>query len=57
MHSFFLKVKAVVLDPDNGFSVDRTLTKNDVEKLIKVSIQYILQVNIESKVKNKNKSD
>jgi hypothetical protein len=30
------QVKAVVLDPSNGFNVDRTLTKDDVEKLIKV---------------------
>ena len=29
-------MKAVVLDPENGFNVDRTLTKADVEKLIKV---------------------
>ena len=29
-------VKAVVLDPDNEFNVDRTLTKDDVRKLIKV---------------------
>ncbi|KAH0622132.1 hypothetical protein JD844_024157 [Phrynosoma platyrhinos] len=29
-------VKAVVLDPRNGFNVDRTLTKADVQKLIKV---------------------
>jgi len=30
-------VKAVVLDPNNEFNVDRTLTKDDVQKLIKVS--------------------
>lgn len=29
-------VKAVVLDPNNEFNVDRTLTKDDVQKLIKV---------------------
>ncbi|KAK2572231.1 Cilia- and flagella-associated protein 206 [Acropora cervicornis] len=29
-------VKAVVLDPDNEFNVDRTLTKDDVQKLIMV---------------------
>lgn len=29
-------VKAVVLDPDNQFHVDRQLTKDDVQKLIKV---------------------
>ena len=27
----------MVLDPANGFNVDRTLTKDDVEKLITVS--------------------
>lgn len=31
-----LQVKAVVLDPDNEFNVDRTLTKDDVQKLIMV---------------------
>ena len=30
------QVKAVVLDPANEFNVDRTLTKEDVQKLIKV---------------------
>ena len=30
------QVKAVVLDPDNEFNVDRTLTKDDVQKLIMV---------------------
>ena len=30
------QVKAAVLDPQNDFSVDRTLTKDDVEKLIQV---------------------
>ena len=34
---FCLQVKAVVLDPSNEFNVDRTLTKEDVQKLIKVS--------------------
>ena len=29
-------MKAVVLDPENEFNVDRTLTKDDVQKLIKV---------------------
>jgi len=33
-----LQVKAVVLDPNNEFNVDRTLTKDDVQKLIKVHI-------------------
>jgi ribosomal protein L19E len=32
----FDKVKAIVLDPDNQFHVDRQLTKDDVQKLIKV---------------------
>nr|XP_034965320.1 cilia- and flagella-associated protein 206 isoform X2 [Zootoca vivipara] len=35
-------VKAVVLDPRNGFNVDRTLTKADVQKLIKLSIERLL---------------
>lgn len=30
-------MKAVVLDPKNGFNVDKTLTKADVQKLIEVS--------------------
>ena len=34
--TIFMKVKAVVLDPSNEFNVDRTLTKDDVQKLIKV---------------------
>jgi len=29
-------VKAVVLDPENHFNVDRQLTKDDVQKLIRV---------------------
>uniref|UniRef100_A0A6J0TJP5 Cilia- and flagella-associated protein 206 n=1 Tax=Pogona vitticeps TaxID=103695 RepID=A0A6J0TJP5_9SAUR len=35
-------VKAVVLDPRNGFNVDRTLTKADVQKLIKLSVDKLL---------------
>ncbi|KAE8602642.1 hypothetical protein XENTR_v10014067 [Xenopus tropicalis] len=35
-------VKAVVLDPRNGFNVDRTLTKNDVQKLIKLCVDRLL---------------
>uniref|UniRef100_A0A8D0G1V9 Cilia- and flagella-associated protein 206 n=1 Tax=Sphenodon punctatus TaxID=8508 RepID=A0A8D0G1V9_SPHPU len=35
-------VKAVVLDPRNGFNVDRTLTKNDVQKLIKLCVDSLL---------------
>ena len=31
------QVKAVVLDPRNGFNVDRTLTKQDIQKLEEVS--------------------
>uniref|UniRef100_A0A3Q3MU14 Cilia- and flagella-associated protein 206 n=1 Tax=Labrus bergylta TaxID=56723 RepID=A0A3Q3MU14_9LABR len=31
-------VKAVVLDPRNGFNVDRILTKQDVQKLEEVSL-------------------
>lgn len=29
-------MKAVVLDPSNGFNMDRTLIKSDVQKLVKV---------------------
>lgn len=36
-------VKAVVLDPDNGFNVDRTLTKADVQKLIKICVYRLLE--------------
>ncbi|KXJ25361.1 cilia- and flagella-associated protein 206 [Exaiptasia diaphana] len=35
-------VKAVVLDPDNEFNVDRTLTKDDVQKLIKLCVGRLL---------------
>lgn len=35
-----LQVKAVVLDPRNGFNVDRTLTKQDVQKLEEVTLIY-----------------
>ncbi|XP_026508712.1 cilia- and flagella-associated protein 206 [Terrapene carolina triunguis] len=35
-------VKAVVLDPRNEFNVDRTLTKNDVQKLIKLCVSRLL---------------
>ncbi|XP_075058849.1 cilia- and flagella-associated protein 206 [Mixophyes fleayi] len=35
-------VKAIVLDPRNGFNVDRTLTKNDVQKLIKLCVDRLL---------------
>jgi len=38
-------VKAVVLDPRNEFNVDRTLTKDDVQKLIKVP-NFILYVHL-----------
>lgn len=31
-------MKAVVLDPDNHFNVDRQLTKDDVQKLIRVCL-------------------
>ncbi|XP_065767511.1 cilia- and flagella-associated protein 206 isoform X3 [Muntiacus reevesi] len=34
-------VKAVVLDPSNGFNTDRTLTKSDVQKLVKVTIMHV----------------
>lgn len=35
-------VKAVVLDPANEFNVDRTLTKEDVQKLIKICVDRLL---------------
>ncbi|XP_070540608.1 cilia- and flagella-associated protein 206-like [Ptychodera flava] len=35
-------VKAVVLDPANEFNVDRTLTKDDVQKLIKICVDRLL---------------
>ncbi|KAK2176817.1 hypothetical protein NP493_637g01014 [Ridgeia piscesae] len=35
-------VKAVVLDPSNEFNVDRTLTKDDVQKLIKICVDRLL---------------
>ncbi|XP_013397751.1 cilia- and flagella-associated protein 206 [Lingula anatina] len=35
-------VKAVVLDPTNEFNVDRTLTKDDVQKLIKLCVDRLL---------------
>ncbi|XP_026786872.3 cilia- and flagella-associated protein 206 [Pangasianodon hypophthalmus] len=35
-------VKAVVLDPRNLFNVDRTLTKQDVEKLIELCVNRLL---------------
>ncbi|XP_007260533.3 cilia- and flagella-associated protein 206 [Astyanax mexicanus] len=36
-------VKAVVLDPDNLFNVDRTLTKQDVQKLIELCVGKLLE--------------
>ena len=38
--SIVFQVKAVVLDPTNEFNVDRTLTKEDVQKLIKVLLFF-----------------
>ncbi|ELU04875.1 hypothetical protein CAPTEDRAFT_163417 [Capitella teleta] len=35
-------VKAVVLDPRNEFNVDRTLTKEDVQKLIKICVEKLM---------------
>ncbi|XP_014636589.1 PREDICTED: UPF0704 protein C6orf165 homolog isoform X3 [Ceratotherium simum simum] len=35
-------VKAVVLDPSNGFNVDRTLIKSDVQKLVKLCVTRLL---------------
>ncbi|KAJ8316907.1 hypothetical protein KUTeg_004811 [Tegillarca granosa] len=35
-------VKAVVLDPANEFNVDRTLTKDDVQKLIKLCVNRLM---------------
>ncbi|XP_029965628.1 cilia- and flagella-associated protein 206 [Salarias fasciatus] len=36
-------VKAVVLDPRNGFNVDRTLTKQDVQKLEELCLDKLLK--------------
>lgn len=39
-----MKVKAVVLEPRNHFNVDRTLTKQDVKKLIEVNVNlFVIQ--------------
>ncbi|KAJ8784526.1 hypothetical protein J1605_008178 [Eschrichtius robustus] len=35
-------VKAVVLDPSNGFNTDRTLMKGDVQKLVKLCVTRLL---------------
>ena len=35
------QVKAAVLDPEYDFNVERTLTKDDVQKLIQVCISLI----------------
>ncbi|XP_077759261.1 cilia- and flagella-associated protein 206 isoform X2 [Canis aureus] len=35
-------VKAVVLDPNNGFNMDRTLMKSDVQKLVKLCVCRLL---------------
>lgn len=35
-------VKAIVLNPNSGFNVDRTLTKEDVQTLIKLCVSSIL---------------
>jgi ribosomal protein L19E len=35
-------VKAVVLDPDNDFNVDRSLTKEDVRKLVEVCVEKLM---------------
>ncbi|XP_017653055.1 cilia- and flagella-associated protein 206 [Nannospalax galili] len=35
-------VKAVVLDPGNGFNMDRTLIKSDVKKLVKLCVARLL---------------
>lgn len=37
-------VKAVVLDPHNQFNVDRTLTKDDVQKLIRLCVERLVDV-------------
>ncbi|KAM4521587.1 cilia- and flagella-associated protein 206 isoform 2-T2 [Odontesthes bonariensis] len=36
-------VKAVVLDPRNGFNVDRTLTKQDVQKLEELCLSKLME--------------
>ena len=37
-----LNIYQVVLDPDNQFNVERTLTKDDVQKLIKTCVDRLL---------------
>lgn len=39
-------MKAVVLDPSNGFNMDRPLVKSDVQKLVKVIIQQFSNVKL-----------
>ncbi|XP_063758825.1 cilia- and flagella-associated protein 206 isoform X2 [Eleginops maclovinus] len=39
----FLTVKAVVLDPRNDFNVDRTLTKQDVQKLEELCLDKLME--------------
>uniref|UniRef100_A0A3B4B5W4 Cilia- and flagella-associated protein 206 n=1 Tax=Periophthalmus magnuspinnatus TaxID=409849 RepID=A0A3B4B5W4_9GOBI len=36
-------IKAVVLDPRNGFDVDRTLTPHDVQKLTEICLQRLTE--------------
>ncbi|XP_034755802.1 cilia- and flagella-associated protein 206 [Etheostoma cragini] len=36
-------VKAVVLDPRNGFNVDRLLTKQDVQKLVELCLEKLME--------------
>ncbi|XP_064396896.1 cilia- and flagella-associated protein 206-like isoform X2 [Halichondria panicea] len=38
------QVKAAVLDPDNEFNVERTLTKEDVQKLIQTCVSHLLDL-------------
>ncbi|XP_049628192.1 cilia- and flagella-associated protein 206 [Suncus etruscus] len=38
-------VKAIVLDPSNGFNIERTLLKSDVQKLVKLCTSRLLDTN------------
>lgn len=38
-------VKATVLDPSNGFNIERTLLKSDVQKLVKLCTSRLLETN------------
>ena len=45
----YLQVKAAVLDPGNEFNVERTLTKEDVKKLIQVMLSLLTEGMLKNK--------